>query len=154
MQSAAQSPNTEPTWEIDHIGIAVSDLSSAIELYSSSTGAQVTLRESLPENGVELVFLNTGGSKIELLAPLNNTSKIAKFLEKKGPGLHHICYRVNDIVAELARLKAKGASLIDQTPRHGAGGTKIAFIDPKSFMGVLTELCEYPKKAGILEGLG
>jgi methylmalonyl-CoA/ethylmalonyl-CoA epimerase len=144
MTTSNPNHNLAPTWEVDHVGLAVKDLDAAIKLYSGSAHTDVLLRERLPENGVELVFLNTSGSKIELLAPLDNSSKVARFMEKRGPGLHHICYRVKDIVAELARLKATGASLIDQSPRHGAGGTKIAFIAPQSFMGVLTELCEYP----------
>jgi methylmalonyl-CoA epimerase len=131
-------------WEVDHIGIAVTDLKAAIALYESTAGTTVTLRESLAEQGVELAFLNTGGSKLELLAPLNTTSTLAKFIAKRGPGLHHVCYRVTDINAELAKLTSVGLQLIDHTPRHGAGGTKIAFISPPSFLGVLTELCEYP----------
>lgn len=131
-------------WEVDHIGIAVTDLEAAIAVYASTAGTTITLRERLPEQGVELAFLNTEGSKLELLAPLNATSTLAKFIAKRGPGLHHVCYRVPDIKAELARLAAAGLQLIDHTPRHGAGGTKIAFISPASFLGVLTELCEYP----------
>ena len=132
-------------WQVDHIGIAVSDLDAAIKLYAETAHTEVTLRERLAEQGVELAFLNTGGSKLELLAPLGPQSTMAKFLARRGPGLHHICYRVDDIVAELARLSKSGATLIDHTPRHGAGGTKIAFIAPASFHGVLTELCEYSK---------
>ncbi len=131
-------------WEVDHIGIAVTDLEAAIALYGSAANTTITQRESLAEQGVELVFLNTGGSKLELLAPLGSTSTLAKFIAKRGPGLHHICYRVTDVKAELSRLAAAGLQLIDHTPRHGAGGTKIAFIAPTSFLGVLTELCEYP----------
>jgi methylmalonyl-CoA/ethylmalonyl-CoA epimerase len=139
-----QVPPSFTPWEVDHIGIAVADLASAISLYSATAHATVTLRERLEQQGVELVFLNTGGSKVELLAPLSDSSTLAKFIHRRGPGLHHICYRVRDITAELSRLAAEGISLIDHTPRHGAGGTKIAFISPSSYMGVLTELCEYP----------
>jgi methylmalonyl-CoA/ethylmalonyl-CoA epimerase len=130
-------------WKIDHIGIAVTDLAQAIELYSKTASTEVTLRETLPSQGVELAFLNTGGSKVELLAPLNDQCTLARFLAKRGAGLHHICYEVIDIEAELARLSALGCSLIDTVPRHGAGNTKIAFISPGSFFGVLTELCQY-----------
>ena len=132
------------TWQVDHIGIAVSDLEVAIQHYSQTALTEITLRERLPEQGVELVFLNTGGAKLELLAPLNDSSTLARFINKRGPGLHHICYKVDNIVSELSRLESLGAKLIDSSPRHGAGGTKIAFISPSSFFGVLTELCEYP----------
>jgi methylmalonyl-CoA epimerase len=132
------------TWPIDHIGIAVTDLESAIKHYAQTAESSVTLRETLPEQGVELAFLNTGGAKVELLAPLNDTSTLARFLAKRGQGLHHICYKVDNIVSELARLSAMGVKLIDSNPRHGAGGSRIAFISPSSFFGVLTELCEYP----------
>ena len=132
------------TWQVDHIGIAVSDLEAAIKHYSQTALTEVTLREQLPEQGVELVFLNTGGAKLELLTPLSDSSTLARFINKRGPGLHHICYKVDNIVSELSRLESLGAKLIDPSPRHGAGGTKIAFISPSAFFGVLTELCEYP----------
>jgi methylmalonyl-CoA/ethylmalonyl-CoA epimerase len=132
------------TWQVDHIGIAVSDLETAIKHYSQTALTEIMLREQLPEQGVELVFLNTDGAKLELLAPLNDSSTLAGFINKRGPGLHHICYKVDNIAFELSRLESLGAKLIDSSPRHGAGGTKIAFISPSSFFGVLTELCEYP----------
>jgi methylmalonyl-CoA epimerase len=135
---------TPSIWEVDHIGLAVSDLQQAINLYSRTAQAQVVLRETLASQGVELAFLNTGNSKIELLAPLNSTGALARFLDKRGPGLHHICYKVADIQSELARLSQLGCTLIDATPRLGAGGSQIAFIAPNSFMGVLTELCQHP----------
>ena len=131
------------TWAVDHIGIAVTDLSQAIHHYAAAAGTVVTLRETLESQGVELAFLNTGGCKLELLAPLRADSTLAKFLNSRGPGLHHVCYRVADIEAELRRLAASGHQLIDSTPRPGADSTRIAFISPKSFLGVLTELCEY-----------
>jgi methylmalonyl-CoA epimerase len=139
-------------WEIDHIGIAVSDLQKALQLYAQAAHTEVTLRETLPGQGVELVFLNTGGARLELLAPLNTECTLARFLNKRGPGLHHICYRVTDIKAELARLAGCGYTLIDSSPRPGAGGTQIAFISPHSFEGVLTELCEYPKSGMLAHG--
>ena len=136
------------TWQLDHVGIAVRDLEQAITLYTRAAGTSVTLREKLPTQGVELAFLNTGAAKIELLAPLNQTCTLARFLEKRGPGLHHVCYEVPDIRTELTRLSSEvGCTLIDSEPRHGAGGTLIAFISPKSFDGVLTELCQYPVSA-------
>ena len=136
--------NPSTTWEIDHIGMAVLDLQQAIDLYFRTSQAKVILRESLTSQGVELAFLNTGHSKIELLAPLNTNSSLSRFLDKRGPGLHHICYKVADIQSELARLAQLGCTLIDSTPRPGAGGSQIAFISPSSFMGVLTELCQHP----------
>jgi methylmalonyl-CoA epimerase len=137
------------TWKLDHVGIAVADLEQALTLYSRTAGTSVTLRETLPAQGVELAFLNTGAAKIELLAPLNQTCTLARFLDKRGPGLHHVCYAVSDIRSELVRLSSEqGCALIDSEPRHGAGGTLIAFINPSSFDGVLTELCQYPVSAG------
>lgn len=133
------------TWSVDHIGIAVTDLSHAIALYATTAGATVTLRETLESQGVELAFLNTGGCKLELLAALRPDTVLGKFLSARGPGLHHVCYKVDDIEAELARLQAAGYELIDSIPRPGAGGTRIAFISPKSCLGVLTELCEYSR---------
>jgi len=131
------------TWSVDHIGIAVHDIEEAIALYASTAGTSVTLREKLIDRGVELAFLNTGGTRLELLMPLKDDTPIARFLAKHGPGLHHVCYKVADIKSEMARLESLGAQLIDKTPRPGATGTIIAFIQPNSFSGVLTELCEY-----------
>lgn len=130
-------------WTVDHIGIAVPDLDAAILLHASTAGTSLTLREKLVDRGVELAFLNTGGTKLELLMPLRDDTPIATFLAKRGPGLHHICYRVDNIRQEMERLKHLGAKLIDTSPRPGASGTIIAFLEPQSFSGVLTELCEY-----------
>jgi methylmalonyl-CoA epimerase len=140
---------TNSAWTLDHIGIAVTDLDQSIAHYQNLAHTSVVLRERLDAQGVELVFLNTGGTKIELLAPLNEQSKIARFLAKRGPGLHHICYRVNDIHAELKRLSEAGFTLIDTTPRAGAAGTQIAFLAPQSCQGTLTELCEYTKETAL-----
>ena len=135
--------STPSPWPVDHIGIAVTDLDAAIVLYASAAGTSVTLRETLVDRGIELAFLNTGGTKLELLMPLQENTPLARFIAKRGPGIHHICYRVSNIKAEMARLESLGAKLIDTTPRPGASGTMIAFIEPASFSGVLTELCEY-----------
>lgn len=134
---------TPVPWPIDHIGIAVTDLDAAIALYASTAGTSVTLREKLLDRGIELAFLNTGGTKLELLMPLQGNTPLARFIEKRGPGIHHICYRVDNIKTEMARLESLGAKLVDTSPRPGASGTMIAFIEPASFSGVLTELCEY-----------
>jgi methylmalonyl-CoA epimerase len=131
------------TWTVDHIGIAVSNIDAAIALYASTSGTSVTLREKLVDRGVELAFLNTGGTKLELLMPLRDDTPIARFLAKRGPGLHHVCYKVDNNRHEMERLQQLGAKLIDSAPRPGATGTIIAFLEPQSFSGVLTELCEY-----------
>ena len=118
-------------WPIDHIGIAVSDLDLAIGWYTHHTGAVVGVRERLESQGVELVFLHTGeGACIELLAPLRSDSTLAKFITQRGPGLHHLCYRVTDIEHELRRLAARGLRLIDSTPR-AAGLPSQAFDGAK-----------------------
>jgi methylmalonyl-CoA epimerase len=134
----------DPTWTIDHVGIAVTNLQEAEEWYSKTTGATVGHRERLESQGVELSFVETGTSKVELLAPIRPDSTLARFLEKRGPGLHHVCFRVTDVQKELNRLLGMGIKLIDPHPRSGAGGTKIAFLHPSSCFGTLVELCEYP----------
>jgi methylmalonyl-CoA epimerase len=131
------------SWSVDHIGIAVTDLEQAISLYASMATTTVTLRERLEPQGVELAFLSTGGAKVELLSALRPDSPLGKFLKSRGPGLHHICYRVPDIRFELTRLADLGVLLIDKEPRKGAGDTEIAFIHPSSCLGTLTELCQY-----------
>lgn len=131
---------------LDHIGIAVSNLDDAISLYTNTFGFEVETRETIASQGVELVFLKLANTRLELLAPTNAVSKLKKFLDTKGPGLHHICYKVDNLKAELARLKALGVKLIDEVPRPGAHNSIIAFLHPSSFGGVLTELCEYPKQ--------
>lgn len=133
-------------WTIDHVGIAVENLDQAIAFYEAKLGARLCLRETIQASGVELAFIDTGESKVELLAPTNLDSKIAKFLASRGPGIHHICYEVQDIRAELSRLSKEGCELIDSVPRAGAAHSEIAFIAPASFMGVLTELVQHPKK--------
>ena len=136
--------NPQLSFPIDHIGIAVHDLEAAIAWYKATMHGEVSLREELQEQGVTLAFIDTPTGKIELLAPLRDDAPLGKFLAKRGPGLHHICFEVKDIEHELARLAAQGVVLIDTTPRHGAGGSKIAFLHPSSCMGVLTELVQLP----------
>lgn len=129
---------------IDHIGIAVADLPGALKLYADTLRWVELARERNEHSGVELVFLGSAeGTTIELLAPLHEQSQISRFLADRGPGLHHICYRVPNISTELQRLKKLGARLIDEAPRPGARNTLIAFLHPQSFGGVLTELCQY-----------
>lgn len=136
--------------EIDHIGIAVADLDRTIKTYTEHFGFREILREDVPAQKTRAVFLQSqdGRTTIELLTPLGAdgaTGPIGKFLDKRGPGQHHICYRVADIRAELKRLSAAGIVLIDHEVRHGARQSQIAFLHPKSCAGVLTELCQRPE---------
>jgi len=125
---------------IDHIGVAVEDLDAAITLYENEYGMKLVHRETVTEQGVEAVLLDVGESHVELLAPLGPDTPVGKFLAKKGPGLHHVAYRVDDVEAELVRLKAAGVRLIDETPRTGIRGSSVGFLHPVSTGMVLTEL--------------
>ena len=125
---------------IDHIGVAVEDLDAAIALYENEYGMKLVHRETVTEQGVEAVLLDVGESHVELLAPLGPDTPVGKFLAKKGPGLHHVAYRVDDVEAELVRLKAAGVRLIDETPRTGIRGSSVGFLHPASTGMVLTEL--------------
>ncbi len=127
---------------IDHLGVAVADLDVALALYESSFGLQVHHREVIEDQGVEAVALQIGETSIELLRPTRDDSPIARFLAEKGPGIHHIAYSVDDIESTLARLKDQGVRLVDETPRVGLGGSKIAFVHPKSTFGVLSEIVQ------------
>ena len=127
---------------IDHVGIAVSSLDEAIKVYEKTFGASVSHREDVLNQGVSVAFLDTPSGTVELLAPLGENSPISTFLSKRGPGLHHIAFRVEKIQQVLSSLKAKGVTLIDESPRNGARGKLIAFLHPKSFGGVLIELCQ------------
>jgi methylmalonyl-CoA epimerase len=127
---------------IHHIAIAVRDLEAALAFYRDALGLEMTERRIVPQEGVEIAFLPMGESEIELLRPLDDDSGVARFLEKRGEGLHHICVRVNDILAAMERLKAAGATLLSEEPRVGADGTRYVFIHPKSAFGVLLELYE------------
>ena len=127
---------------LDHIGIAVEDLDEAIGLYREKLGFEVESVEDVPGFGVKVAFLPLGEGNVELVQPVTDDSAMAKFLEKKGPGFHHLCFRVEDIRAELARLEDAGVQLVDREPREGAHGTLVAFLHPKSTGGVLIELAE------------
>lgn len=127
---------------IDHLGIAVADLDQALGLYGERLALPLHHREVIDEQGVEAVALSIGESRIELLRPLSPDSPVGRFLADRGPGLHHIAYAVADIDAALLRLKGQGVRLVDETPRIGLGGTRIAFLHPKSTLGLLTELVE------------
>lgn len=125
---------------LDHVAIAVKDLDVAIKHYVEVLGFAPPELEVVEEQKVKTAIFGHGLGRIELICPTEPNTSVAKFLEKRGEGLHHICVEVDDIVATLAELKAKGAQLIDETPKIGAGGAKIAFIHPKGSHGVLTEL--------------
>lgn len=128
--------------KIAHIGIAVNDLDAALALYRDALGLHVEYRRVVPEQGVEIVGLPVGESEIELLKPLSETSGVAKFLEKRGEGIHHICFEVDDVEAALRNLEARGYALIDKTPRIGEGGHRYAFVHPKGTHGVMIEFYE------------
>lgn len=130
---------------LDHVGIAVTNLNDALDEYGKRFGFTLESREVIATQRVEVAFIRLPNTLLELLAPTDDDSPLARFLAKRGPGLHHLCYRVDDLEAELARLKATGVELIDATPRLGAHGTRIAFLHPKSMGGVLVELCEHPR---------
>jgi methylmalonyl-CoA/ethylmalonyl-CoA epimerase len=125
---------------LDHIGIAVSDLSAALSFYRDALGLQVEAPEEVASQRVRAHFLPTGSAALELLEATADDSPIAKYVAKRGPGLHHITLRVDDIAAALAQLKTRGVRLIDESPRPGAHGSLVAFIHPASAHGVLVEL--------------
>ena len=131
---------------IDHIGIAVSNLQESLSFWERSLGIELHGIEEVAEQNVRTAFLPVGGTEIELLEPTNVDSSVARFIEKRGEGLHHIAIRVDDIEVALAELKAEGIQLIDEKPRNGAGGARIAFVHPKATHGVLLELCERKRK--------
>jgi methylmalonyl-CoA/ethylmalonyl-CoA epimerase len=127
---------------IDHIGVAVDDLEGAVELYSERLGMPVQHRETVQEQGVEAVLLGVGESHVELLSPLGADTAVGRFLERSGPGLHHVAYGTDDIESALEDVRAAGLALIDERPRTGIRGSRVAFLHPKSTGGVLTELVE------------
>lgn len=127
---------------IDHVGVAVSDLDRAIALYEGTFGMPQIHRETVEEQGVEAVLLDVGDGHVELLSPLGPETAVGKFVERRGEGLHHVAYRVDDIDAVLAQLKDAGLELIDSEPRIGIRKSRVAFLHPKSTGGVLIELVE------------
>ncbi len=128
--------------EIDHVAIAVNDLESAIEYYRSTFGAEVDHREVVESDGVEEALLKVADSYIQLLTPTRDDSPVAKYLERKGEGLHHIGYRVDDCAAVLQAVKDAGGRVIDEAPRPGSRGTTVAFVHPKGAFGTLIELVQ------------
>jgi methylmalonyl-CoA epimerase len=132
------------TLPIDHVAIVVRSLDEALAFYRDALGLDVTERHDVPEEGVEVASLPLARGRIELVRPLSNEGGVARFLEKRGEGLHHICLVVDDIVDAMEQLREAGADLITDEPQVGADGTRYVFIHPKSAHGVLLELYEKP----------
>jgi methylmalonyl-CoA/ethylmalonyl-CoA epimerase len=128
--------------EIDHVAIAVNDLEAAIAYYRDTFGVEVAHREVVESDGVEEALLRVADSYVQLLTPTRPDSPVAKYLEKRGEGLHHIGYRVDDCAAALERVKAQGHKVIDEAPRPGSRGTTVAFVHPKTAFGTLIELVQ------------
>jgi methylmalonyl-CoA/ethylmalonyl-CoA epimerase len=129
---------------IDHIAIAVNDLQASLSFWQDQLGLDVSHLLEVPEQQAKIAFLPTGGSEVELVEPTTPDSGLARYLAKRGPGIHHICFEVDDLAATLADLKARGVRLIDESPKPGAGGKLLAFIHPESANGVLIELYQLP----------
>jgi methylmalonyl-CoA/ethylmalonyl-CoA epimerase len=129
-----------PARRIHHIGIAVADLDEAVGIYEGLFGATLERRERVGDQGVEAVFMRVGDSRLELLAPLGDDTPVGRFLAKRGPGLHHVAYEVDDLQVSLYELATQGVELIDPAPRHGMFGLEVAFVHPDSVHGVLSEL--------------
>jgi methylmalonyl-CoA/ethylmalonyl-CoA epimerase len=125
--------------EVHHLGVAVDGLDQAIALWAGLYGASLEHRETVPDQGVEAASLRVGDSRVELLAPLGADTPVGRFLERRGPGMHHLAFRVDDVAAELDRLRAAGVRLIDEEPRHGLFGLQVAFVHPEATGGVLAE---------------
>ena len=130
---------------IDHIGIAVKDLDSAVKTYEQILNTDCTKREIVESEHVETAFFQTGESKVELLGATSQESVIAKYVERKGEGLHHVAFEVEDIHAELDRLRGEGFTILNEQPKNGADNKLVAFVHPKDNHGVLIELCQSKK---------
>ncbi len=131
---------------VNHIGVAVKSINDHRQFYEQTLGAQFESIEEVPSQKVRVAFFKVGDVRLEVLEPTDPSSTVAAFIEKRGEGLHHVAYTVDDIEARIAELKVGGVRLIDETPRPGAHHTRIAFLHPKGSGGVLTEMCE-PAKA-------
>jgi methylmalonyl-CoA epimerase len=131
--------------EIDHVAIAVRDLDAAVAYYHQTYGVDVEHREVVERDGVEEALLRVADSYVQLLTPVRDDSPVAKWMEKRGEGIHHVGYRVDDCAAALERVKAQGHQVIDDRPRPGSRGTTVAFVHPKASFGTLIELVEEPK---------
>ena len=127
---------------IDHIGVAVEDLDASLALYERDYAMTLVHRETVTQQGVEAALLDVGENHVELLAPIGPDTPVGKFLAKKGPGMHHVAYQVNDIESALATLKEAGLRLIDETPRTGIRNSRVAFLHPSTAGGLLTEIVQ------------
>jgi methylmalonyl-CoA/ethylmalonyl-CoA epimerase len=127
---------------VDHIGVAVEDLDAAIALHERDYGMALVHREVIDEQGVEAVLLDVGENHVELLRPLADDTPVGRFLASRGPGLHHVAYQVGDVDSTLAQLRERGLRLIDETPRTGIRGSRVAFLHPAASGGVLTEIVQ------------
>ena len=125
---------------IHHVGVAVEDLDRALETYADVLGASVEHRAALADQGVEAAAVLVGSDRVELLAPTGEDTPVGKFIAKRGPGMHHVAYLVDDVAGTLRDLAAEGVELIDETPRHGLFGLEVAFVHPDAVHGVLTEV--------------
>ena len=128
--------------DVDHVGIAVEDLEGAVERYRRTLGVEPSHRERIEDQGVEEVLFPAGSSFIQLIGSLGAETPVGRFLASRGPGIHHVAYRVDDVAASLRRLRDEGVRLIDEAPRAGSRGTLIAFVHPKDMEGVLVELVQ------------
>jgi methylmalonyl-CoA/ethylmalonyl-CoA epimerase len=133
---------------IDHIAIVVDNIEASLGFWRDTLGLDLSHVLDVPEQQATIAFLPTGGSEVELVQPTTSDSGLARYRAKRGPGIHHICFEVDDIVQALADLKARGVRLIDETPKAGAEGKLLAFIHPESTNGVLIELYQLPAAAG------
>jgi methylmalonyl-CoA/ethylmalonyl-CoA epimerase len=130
--------------DIDHVGIATTDLEAAVDHYRATFGVEPVHRETVEDQGVDEVLFQVGTSYIQLLGARGPDTPVGRFLEKRGPGIHHVGYRVDDVAATLSRLEELDVPLVDRTPRPGSRGTTVAFVHPSGFGGVLVELVEEP----------
>jgi methylmalonyl-CoA epimerase len=128
--------------DLDHVGIAVDDLETSVESYRRTLGVEPTHRETVADQGVEEVLFAVGTSFIQLLGALGADTPVGRFLETRGPGVHHVAYRVDDVAASLSRLRSEGVRLVDEVPRRGSRETLIAFVHPRDMGGVLIELVQ------------
>ncbi|WP_318617589.1 methylmalonyl-CoA epimerase [Sporosarcina sp. YIM B06819] len=128
--------------KVDHIGIAVKSMDASIHYYIHTLGLKLLAIEEVVSQGVRVAFIDAGNVKLELLEPLGEDGPIAKFIDKRGEGVHHIAFGVTDICTRMAELREKGVQLLQEEPKAGAGGAQVAFLHPKSSFGVLYELCD------------
>jgi len=133
--------------KIDHLGIAVNSLEEGLAVWGELLGLESAGAETVAEQGVRTAFLNVGETRLELLEPTGPDTPVGRFLDKRGPGFHHVCFLVEDLAAALLQLQARGMRLVDEKPRDGAEGSKVAFLHPSSTAGVLVELKQKPRES-------